>query len=58
MKTAGMMFAISSARDPPAGVARPVVDIDLERDQRQPVAEPRAESGEEEQPKAAVPEQR
>ena len=57
MKTAGRMFAISSAADPPAGV-RPVVDVDLERDHGEPVAEPGAERGEEEQPEAAVPEQR
>ena len=56
-KTAGRMFAISSAADPPAGV-RAVVDVDLERDHRQPVAEPGAEGREEEQAEAAVPEQR
>ena len=43
--------------DPPAGL-RPVVDVDLERDDREPVADPRRERRHEEQPEAAVAEQR
>src|SRR5205814_8863200 len=43
--------------DPPARVG-PVVDVHLERDQREPVAEARPERRQEEQAEAAVAEQR
>ena len=47
----------SSAADPPARV-RAVVDVDLERDHREPVPDPGAERREEEQPEAPVGEDR
>jgi len=55
MKTAGRMLAIRSPPDPPARVGA-VVDVDLQRDQREPVPESRPEGREEEPSETGVSE--
>ena len=57
MKTAGRMFATSSSPTHQPRV-RAVVDVDGERDHREPVADPGGERRDEEQPEPCVPEQR